>query len=607
MNPVDPADAGVSARLRTVLPFAIRLAWHADRTRLLLVVGLQLASAIGLGAAVLALRGTLTRTVSLDNAGDDASLTALIAHAAVLVVLATLGGVVTDVVDSQELVLSAKLEREAVGRVLDVSAHAEPYQFEDPEFHNRVERAITASQHQPTILLFTALSMIQSALSVVIVAVTFATMVWWLVPLLVIAAIPTLRTLHRMRLAYYGVHRDLAENRRRREYLQQTLTGRREAAEVHALRLGPLLLNRWQADFADEVDRRSVLAQSFLWRQLGARALGDFVLLATLTTLALATYAHWIELSTTLTAVGGLWLLSTQMRNTSSVLASTGETTLYINDLRLLTTNTRPPALPERQLPHHCEITATGIGFTYPGSLAPVLHDVSLSLPAGQVVALVGTNGSGKTTLAKILAGIYPPDHGEILLNGQHLTDTRTLRSLSTVVFQDFLRYRMSVTDNIAFGRPGVPIDAAAVTRAARLAGIHTAIDALAAGYDTILGKEFNEGADLSLGQWQRLAIARAFYRSTPLVILDEPSASLDPQAEAELFAHIRRLFAGRTVLLISHRLYGVCDADRIYVLDKGALVEQGTHDQLLADDGHYAGLFQAQASAYVSQTPTMN
>jgi ATP-binding cassette subfamily B protein len=229
------------------------------------------------------------------------------------------------------------------------------------------------------------------------------------------------------------------------------------------------------------------------------------------------------------------------------------------------------------------------------------LLDVSLRIEPGEVVALVGANGSGKTTLAKLLAGLYVPTSGRVCWDGRDTRDMdrRALLGGTAVVFQDFVRYALSARDNIALGRHERASDTAGIVRAARQAGADEDISGLPSGYETLLGPAFIDGTDLSTGQWQRLALARTFFRDAPLVILDEPTAALDARAEHELFARIGELFAGRSVLLISHRFSTVRSADRIYVLREGRVVEAGTHPELLALGGTYAELFTLQASPY--------
>ncbi|HEV3293844.1 MAG TPA: ABC transporter ATP-binding protein, partial [Streptosporangiaceae bacterium] len=214
---------------------------------------------------------------------------------------------------------------------------------------------------------------------------------------------------------------------------------------------------------------------------------------------------------------------------------------------------------------------------------------------------LVGANGSGKTTLAKLLAGLYLPSEGRVCWGGRDTreADRRELLDQTAVVFQDFIRYALSAGDNIALGRHERAFDTAGIVRAAEQAGADGDISGLPEGYGTLLGPAFIDGTDLSTGQWQRVALARTFFRDAPLIILDEPTAALDAKAEHELFAKIGELFAGRSVLLISHRFSTVRAADRIYVLDSGSVVEAGTHAELLAREGTYAELFTLQASPY--------
>jgi len=230
------------------------------------------------------------------------------------------------------------------------------------------------------------------------------------------------------------------------------------------------------------------------------------------------------------------------------------------------------------------------------------LKGVSIELKQGEVVALVGENGSGKTTLAKLICGLYPPDKGAVLWDGIDVSrvDQDQLRDQVTVIFQDFVRYWLSARENIGIGRVARMGDEEAIETAARHAGADTFIEAWPERYDALMGPMFEGGKDLSVGQWQRMALARAFFRDAPLIILDEPTASLDARAEAELFERIRTLFKGRSVLLISHRFSSVRSADRIYVMNEGEIIEHGSHEELILADGLYAELFNLQAAAYL-------
>ncbi len=253
------------------------------------------------------------------------------------------------------------------------------------------------------------------------------------------------------------------------------------------------------------------------------------------------------------------------------------------------------------------DVSVRDLTFTYPSNATSSLAGINIDIRAGQVVALVGENGSGKTTLAKLLAGLYLPQDGRITWAGQDVAtmEIARVRSRVAVLFQDFVHYFLSARENIAMGRWERADDDAGIRRAAACSGAQSLLEALPHGYDTYLGPQFFGGSDLSGGQWQRVALARAFFRDAELVILDEPTAALDPRAEAALFAAVRDLFAGRSVVLISHRFATVRLADHIYVLDQGRMVElTGTTNNLWPGNGLYAELFTLQASAFGLHEP---
>jgi len=247
------------------------------------------------------------------------------------------------------------------------------------------------------------------------------------------------------------------------------------------------------------------------------------------------------------------------------------------------------------------------VGYRYPDSERVALDGVSLEIRRGEIVALVGENGSGKTTLSKILAGLMDPTDGVVAWDGRPIAGptARGVRPHVSVIFQDFARFQLSARDNIAVGR-GIDVaadpDGTALDDAARRAGVADVIRGLPHGYDTVLSSLVPGGTDLSIGQWQRIALARAVYRDGGFVVLDEPTSAMDPEAERALFASLREVLHDRTVLLISHRFSTVRDADRIYVLADGRVVECGDHDELMARGGRYATMFMAQASGYLRQ-----
>jgi ATP-binding cassette subfamily B protein len=254
-------------------------------------------------------------------------------------------------------------------------------------------------------------------------------------------------------------------------------------------------------------------------------------------------------------------------------------------------------------LPGERGIRFDGVGFAYPGQDKFALRGIDLFIPAGQSLALVGHNGAGKTTFIKLLSGLYQPTEGRILLDGQDLRTLpeEVLQRRIGVVFQDFNQYQFSVRENIAFGSVEHLADEPRIERAVQRGGAEEIVRGLPSGLETMLGRWFQKGVELSGGQWQRVALARAFMREqADILILDEPTAALDAEAEHQVFQRFAELSAGRTALLISHRFPTVRMADRIVVLEGGGIVEQGSHDELLAAGGRYASLFALQAKGYL-------
>jgi ABC-type multidrug transport system fused ATPase/permease subunit len=345
-------------------------------------------------------------------------------------------------------------------------------------------------------------------------------------------------------------------------------------------------------------------------RQLRGMAAADLASAATIAA-AIAgilwlAVSHHLALSAAAAGAAALVLLGQRLAFAAQSAGMLQESAMFIEDF-LAFAELAPPGPqpregePGREPGPFGPIVVEGVTFSYPGSERVALHDVSMRIEPGEVVALVGANGSGKTTLAKLLAGLYLPSSGRVCWDGRDTreVDGRELLSHAAIVFQDFVRYALSAGDNIALGRHERALDTAAIVRAAERAGADRDITGLPEGYETLLGPAFIDGTDLSTGQWQRVALARTFFRDAPLVVLDEPTAALDAKAEHELFARIGELFGDRSVLLISHRFSTVRSADRIYVLNEGYVVESGTHSELVAAGGTYAELFALQASPY--------
>jgi ATP-binding cassette subfamily B protein len=392
---------------------------------------------------------------------------------------------------------------------------------------------------------------------------------------------------------------------RERQYVAGLLSGRDAAKEVRGFGLAGYLRARYEQLYDERLGEQRQIARRQLLYSLGANLATGVVLGATLLLVTWLTISGRVALAQAGVAVAGVALAGSRLAQAGYAAGSLSEAALYLDDyvafLDLL-----PKAVaarPTADAPRGFErLRVEDVSFTYPSGAEPALRDVSMEIAKGEVVALVGENGSGKTTLAKLLAGLYTPDKGRIRWDG---TDTSTvdpqqLRRSVAVIFQDFLHYHLPARDNSGLGRHEAIHDLGAIKRAAEHADADRFVTALRAGYETMLGPEFLGGTDLSIGQWQRMALARAFFRDAPFVILDEPTAALDPRAEHDLFERIRALLTDRTVLLISHRFSSVRSADRIYVLDQGLVVEHGTHEELMTREGINAELFTLQAKAYL-------
>jgi ATP-binding cassette subfamily B protein len=411
------------------------------------------------------------------------------------------------------------------------------------------------------------------------------------------------------RLAYsrqlYGLQQAQTEQERRSWYYHTVLTEVRHAKELRifnlglffqeryrdvrlALREGTLTLTRHRvvAEFLTQVVATAALFGSLAWIAWqtirGAVTLGDLAV-------------YYLGFQT------GLTLLQMVLR----ALAGLYEDNLFLTNLYQfldlqpgIVSPREPTSVP---VPMTRGIVFRDVTFRYPGNETDAVCGVDLELRPGEVVALVGENGSGKSTIVKLLCRLYDPASGDITVDGISLRDLDpvTWRREISVAFQDYAHYAMTAGENIWLGDIEKPLDADGIAHAGARAGADTVVKRLPAGYDTMLGRWFQDGQELSSGEWQRLAMARAFWREARILVLDEPSSALDPLAEAELTRQFRALLAGRSVLIISHRLSTVRMADRIYVLDGGRIVERGTHSGLLAAGGLYARLYRAQAEHY--------
>ena len=599
-----PATRRSLRQLPSLAGGSLRLVLAAARRPFLLTVALQALSGVLLAVEVLAGQRLLSHVLVSSRTGRFAPVVPWIVILAAVFAVGAL--VAVGRLELQRL-LGEMVSRFALQRVLDTAAGTDLIHFEDPEFHDRLQRATVNAASRPYQMTSGLLTLGTGALSSTAVAVTLATIEPLLLVLALLAVIPVIVVSVNVGRALYRFAVEQTPADRQRSYIQLLVTSKESAKEVQAYGLAPHLLERYAALSEQRLGAlRRVIRTRVRQGAVGALISG-LATGATLGLLVLFVSDGRVSLAGAGAAAAALLLLATQLQGVAGGVGSLFESALFIRDFTTFIGGEppRPPAGPGAAPAVVGRIDVRGLGFTYPSRPEPTLHDIDLFVAPGEVVALVGENGSGKTTLAKLLAGLYEPGTGTITWAGeQGPPQPAATRPRVAILFQDFVRYFFSAHANIALGAVEHYDDRRRVETAARRAGADAFVSGLPSGYETLLGPQFFGGSDLSGGQWQRVALARAFFRDAGLVILDEPTAALDPRAEAELFASVRSLFDGRSVVLISHRFASVRLADRIYVLGGGRVVEQGNHDELMAADGLYAELFRLQAAAFGDADP---
>lgn len=491
-------------------------------------------------------------------------------------------------------------------QVMDHASRLDLAFFEGSESYDLLRQASQEAPSRPV-------SMMTSALSLVRTAITFASMIVLLAsvsPLLavvvLVAPIPAFISQSKYGARAFMLALYVSPVRRRMEYLSSLITTDTYAKETKVFGLGPYLVDRFRR-----------LGQTFYARERELTTTRNLVGTAwsMLSTLAGAGIALYIALEAVAgrLSIGDLALYTSAATAVQSSVQGlfSGFSGMYENNLYLdtlyqflattprITAPEKPRPLPE---PVRGHVRFDGVSFSYPGSDERALDSVSFEIRPGETVAVVGRNGAGKSTLIKLLCRLYDPTEGRILLDGVDIRefDPDELRARMSAMFQDYVTYQGTAAENIGLGQLDVLEDRARIEDSARRAGAAERIERLPSGYDSPLGRWFDQGVSLSGGEWQKIALARAFMRDAQILILDEPTSALDAQAEHDLFARLRALAHGRTTLYISHRFSTVRQAEKILLLDHGKLAEHGTHEELMTLGGNYAELFTLQASAYL-------
>jgi ATP-binding cassette subfamily B protein len=477
--------------------------------------------------------------------------------------------------------------------------------YENARYQDTLHRAQQEAPYRPTSILNALLQFGQDAISLLAMGGILWWLHWGVIPVLMLTAIPYFFVRLQQSNRLFAWERERTPLERKAWYVNMLLTQATAAKEIRLFDLGPRL-RQWFQD-ARSVLRRERIALERRWALAGlasqivgvAGVFGVYSFVAFRTFQGLLTVGDLVMYFQAVQRASGFleglgWSLSS-LYESNLFLTTLGE---FLGIQSRLPESAHPKRFPQ---PIAQGITFDHVSFQYSHDDRVAIRDFTFTIRPGEHVAFVGANGAGKTTLVKLLCRLYDPSEGRITIDGADLRDypIADVRGAVSGIFQDFVRFHLSARDNIALGVRSPHVDLPVVTQAAKQAGVHEAIERLPKGYESQLGKLFDGGHELSIGEWQKVALARAILRDSQILILDEPTSAMDAKAEAELFERFHELAQGRMAILISHRLSTVKMADRIFVIDQGWIVEQGTHDDLMQQQGLYATLFLTQAQHY--------
>ncbi|WP_106403101.1 ABC transporter ATP-binding protein [Actinocorallia populi] len=593
----------IMRKLPELIGICLKLSWRADPRALVIVVGCQLivggATAFGLLATNQVLQQLLAAGPTPERVRNALPALLLVAAAGISVALMTAW---SNAVSGR---LKPKVERLAYSELLDRSAKVELLHFQRADFHDLMEAAQFGAGWIDVVI-EQLIKTLTAMMSIAAAAGVLGVLHPLLLPLLPLIVLPQGWAMVRSTRRHNISRLTWLTHMRQQSSLTSLLTSKAPAEEIRAHAAGAFLLGHYDRLASHSAAEQARLARADAVAGLLARALSGLTTAATYVLLGWLLATGHMELAAAGTAVLAIRTGTGQLNNLINSINYMFEYGLYTADWRDACRQAEQMAIPlsGTGLSHSDGpevIEARDLRFAYPNADKPALNGVDLTIRRGEVVALVGHNGSGKTTLAKLLTGLYLPDSGTVAWDGTDTADIDRAQLFSQVALlsQGFERWPFTLRANVAVGRHETEPTSEALARAAAASGAGELITSLKDGWNTLLAPEYQGGVDLSGGQWQRIALTRAYFRDAPVLVLDEPTAALDPRAEAETFAGVRAIAGGRTVLLITHRLNSVQHADRIFVLQDGAVTESGTHSELLTLGGEYAELWTLQASQY--------
>jgi len=477
--------------------------------------------------------------------------------------------------------------------------------YKSARYYDTLHRAQREAPSRPIGIVNGLAQIGQNGISLLAIAGLLLSFHWIIAATLFAAALSGAAVRFRFTGKMYRWQREQTSMERQAGYLNSMLTDSSHAKEIRLFDLGPLFMHRFR-DFRRKLRKgRLVITLRRPIADFTAQAFATLAIFGSFAYVAYQAMSGKITLGDLVMYYQAFQRVQGSLQGILSSMAGLYEDNLFLSNLYefidLKRTVIEPVHASPVPQPMQRGIVMDHVSFQYPGGARKVLEDVSLTIRPGEVVALVGENGSGKTTLTKLLCRLYDPTGGTISIDGVDLRQfkTKALRHEIAIIFQDYAHYQMTARENIWFGNIALPPEHERVVASARRSGAHEVISALPHGYDTILGKWFEDGEELSIGEWQKVALARSFMRDAQILVLDEPTSSMDAKGEYEVFQSFRQLVSGRTAILISHRFSTVRMADRIFVLKHGSIIEGGTHEELVSAGGTYARLFEMQAQHY--------
>jgi ATP-binding cassette subfamily B protein/ATP-binding cassette subfamily C protein len=589
----------VARRLPALIHHALRLAWRAGRADTVATLALNLMSGVFTALGLLATTGVLDALLAAGPTPDRvrAALPSLL--------LVGGAGVARSLLSAAAGWAQARLEPRVQQQVevelYGVTSRIDLASYDDSEFYEALTRAEGPGSAAAEQVVSDTVDIVTGATSFVAAAIAITTLHPLLLPLLFVTALPEAWAAVRVARSRYLMMLATVGPRYHSTILGHLLSDQWYAGDLRSYTMQDFLLVQYQRVAGIYRDAQLALARKNVLTRLGGDAGSGLASGLVYVALGLLLAASWLPLAVAGTAVLAIRTSRSALSNLIHAVNSCYEEGLYLTDyltfLETARTHLPSPATAEIS-DRFATISVENVSFTYPGGDRPALRNVSLSLAAGQIVALVGENGSGKSTLAKLLAHLYTPDSGCIRWDGVDLAtaDAQAVRARVAVIAQDHPHWPMTARVNVVLAEDDDPdrLDRAAVS-----AGTDEVVAALPRGWDTMLDRRFKDSHQLSGGQWQRVAVSRGFYRDAPLIICDEPSSNLDARAEHTLFEAVREHMHERTVILITHRLANIRHADVIHVLDHGEITASGTHQELLTREGTYRDLYRLQAAAY--------